>query len=217
MIENIETMMGPEPEDMGFIKNAFWGRLREDMIFPYPKESDEERAECDALLEELEEYLETDHPRVKIDQEEYIPESVIERLFDMGVMGMIIPEEYGGLGLGVTSYNRVLELIGRYCGSTAVMVSAHQSIGCKALVMFGTEEQKEQYLEPVARGGDDDTLGRFIDDLAQHQRVEAVKLRGPTAQTLPEDRLRYHVNTPEEHARANEMLAEESVLLEDAI
>ena len=126
MIQDIETMMGPEPEDMGFIKNAFWGRLREDLLFPYPQEGDDERERCDALLDELEEYLENEHPRVEIDQEQYIPEWVIDRLFDMGVMGMIIPEEYGGLGLGVTSYNRVLEMIGRYCASTAVMVSAHQ-------------------------------------------------------------------------------------------
>jgi alkylation response protein AidB-like acyl-CoA dehydrogenase len=151
MIENIEAMMGPEPEDMGFMKNAFWGRFREDLLFPYPHEGDEERARCDELLAELEEYLENEHPRVEIDEEQYIPDWVIERLFDMGVMGMIIPEEYGGLGLGVTSYNRVLEMIGRYCASTAVMVSAHQSIGCKALVLFGTEEQKEEYLPMVAR------------------------------------------------------------------
>ena len=151
MIQDIETMMGPEPEDMGFIKNAFWGRFRDDLVFPYPQESKAERKKCDALLEELEDYLENEHPAVRIDQEEYIPDEVIERLFDMGVMGMIIPEEYGGLGLGVTSYNRVLELIGRYCASTAVMVSAHQSIGCKALVLFGTDAQKEKYLPIVAR------------------------------------------------------------------
>ena len=151
MIQDIETMMGPEPKDMGFIKNVFWGRFRDDLVFPYPKESRDERARCDALLEELEDYLENEHPAVEIDQEQYIPEEAIERLFDMGVMGMIIPEEYGGLGLGVTSYNRVLEMIGSYCASTAVMVSAHQSIGCKALVMFGTEAQKEAYLPMVAQ------------------------------------------------------------------
>jgi len=151
MIENIESMFGPQPEDMGFIKNVFWGRLREDLLFPYPREGDEEREKCDALLEELEAFLEHEHPRVKIDQEQYIPEWVIDRLFDMGVMGMVIPEQYGGLGLGVTSYNRVLELIGRYCASTAVLVSAHQSIGCKAIVMFGTEEQKEEYLPRAAK------------------------------------------------------------------
>ena len=151
MIQNIEAMMGPEPEDMGFIKNVFWGRFREDLLFPYPEEGQQERERCDELLEELEDYLENEHPRVEIDREQYIPQDVIDRLFDMGVMGMIIPEEYGGLGLGVTSYNRVLEMIGRYCASTAVMVSAHQSIGCKALVMFGSDDQKEEYLPMVAR------------------------------------------------------------------
>ena len=151
MIENIESMLGPEPEDMGFVKNAFWGRFRDDLVFPYPRESEEEREKCDALLEELEDYLENEHPAVEIDQEEYIPEWCIDRLFEIGVMGMIIPEEYGGQGLGVTSYNRALELIGRYCSSTAVLVSAHQSIGCKAVVMFGTEDQKERFLPMVAR------------------------------------------------------------------
>ena len=58
------------------------------------------------------------------------------------MLGMTIPREFGGGGLGITSYNRVLERIGRTCGSTAVMVSAHQSIGCKAIMLFGTEEQK---------------------------------------------------------------------------
>src|SRR5690606_36702771 len=53
--------------------------------------------------------------------------------------------------LGVASYNRVLETLGRRCGSTAVMVSAHQSIGCKALMLFGTEAQKREYLPKVAR------------------------------------------------------------------
>ncbi len=153
MIEDIEAMLGPEPSEMGFIKNMFWGRFRDDLVFPYPKESQEERAKCDALLEELEDYLVNEHPSVEIDQEQYIPEWCIRKLFDLGVMGMIIPEEYGGLGLGVTSYNRVLELIGRHCASTAVVVSAHQSIGCKAIAMFGSEDQKEKWLPVVAREG----------------------------------------------------------------
>ncbi len=151
MVEDIETMLGPEPSEMGFAKNLFWGRVREDLVFPYPAESAAERKRCDALLAELEDYLKTEHPSVKIDQEQFIPEWVFERLFKMGVMGMTVPERYGGLGLGVTSYNRVLEMLGRYCGSTAVVVSAHQSIGCKAVMLFGTEEQKEHYLPKVAR------------------------------------------------------------------
>ena len=151
MIQETETMFGPEPEEMGFIKNLFWGRVREELVFPYPEVSADEKAKADALLAELEPYLDDEHPRVMIDQEQVIPEWVVNRLFDMGVMGMTVPEEYGGLGLGVASYNRVLEAIGRRCGSTAVMVSAHQSIGCKALMLFGTEDQKDRFLPMVAR------------------------------------------------------------------
>ncbi len=151
MIEDIEVMLGPEPSEMGFVKNLFWGRFRSELVFPYPVETAEERSRCDELLHRLEQYLSTEHPAIEIDQEEYIPDWVLKRLFELGVMGMTIPEEYGGLGLGVTSYNRVLEKIGSYCGSTAVLVSAHQSIGCKALMLFGSEEQKRRFLPKVAQ------------------------------------------------------------------
>lgn len=151
MIRDIETMMGPEPDAMGFAKNLFWGRFRSDLVASYPRVTSEEKAKCDALLEELEAYLKKEHPAMEIDRDQEIPEWVVKRLFDMGVMGMTVPEEYGGLGLGITSYNRVLEMIGAYCGSTGVMVSAHQSIGCKAIMLFGTEAQKERFLPGVAR------------------------------------------------------------------
>lgn len=151
MIRDIEAMMGPEPEAMGFAKNLFWGRYRNDMVMPYPEVSAEEKAKCDALVQELETYMKTEHPSIEIDRDQEIPDWVIKRLFDMGVMGMTVPEEYGGLGLGISSYNRVLETIGSYCGSTSVMVSAHQSIGCKAIMLFGNEEQKKTYLPGVAR------------------------------------------------------------------
>jgi len=151
MIRDIETMMGPEPEAMGFAKNLFWGRFRNDLVSSYPVVSKEEKAKCDALLTELEAYLKNEHPAMEIDRDQEIPEWVVKRLFDMGVMGMTVPEEYGGLGLGITSYNRVLEMIGAHCGSTGVMVSAHQSIGCKAIMLFGSEEQKTRFLPGVAR------------------------------------------------------------------
>src|SRR5205823_15051909 len=92
----------------------------------------------------------TEHPAVEIDQKEEIPQWVIDRLFELGVLGMTIPREFGGGGLGITSYNRVLERIGRYCGSTAVLVSAHQSIGCKAIMLVGTEEQKRRWRPGLA-------------------------------------------------------------------
>lgn len=151
MIRETETMFGPEPDEMGFIKNLFWGRIREDVVFPYPEQPADEKEKTDRLLAELDAYLRNEHPTIWIDQHEEIPEEAIRRLFEIGVLGMTIPEEYGGLGLGVAAYNRVLERIGMTCGSTAVVVSAHQSIGCKALMLFGTEEQKREFLPKVAR------------------------------------------------------------------
>jgi len=156
-IEQAQEMLGPDPETMGFIKNLFWGNFREDLVFPFPVVGPEEVARCDQLVAELDAYLRNEHPRIEVDQTQQIPDWAIKRLFDIGVMGMIIPQEYGGGGFGVTSYNRVLERIGQTCGSTAVMVSAHQSIGCGALALFGNEEQKKNYLPRMAK----DTLSAF--------------------------------------------------------
>lgn len=154
MIADAEQLLGAEPESMGAVKNLFWGRLREELYFPYydvAAERPDETAECDRLLAELEDYLKNEHPSVLIDQEQHIPEWVFQRLFDLGVLGMTIPKAHNGLGMGITSYNRVLELIGKYCGSTAVIVSAHQSIGCKAVMLFGNDRQKEEWLPKLAR------------------------------------------------------------------
>ncbi len=153
MIEQAEALLGADAEEMGVVRNYFAGNIRSDLMVPYPDvaaERPEEVAECDRLLAELEDYLKNEHPSIEIDQEQHIPEWAIERLFKMGVFGMTIPKEYGGLGMGITSYNRVLEMIGKYCGSTAVVVSAHQSIGCKAVMLFGTEEQKKRWLPHLA-------------------------------------------------------------------
>ncbi|MBM4107751.1 MAG: acyl-CoA dehydrogenase [Phycisphaerae bacterium] len=157
LIEDAESWLGPEPAKMGAVKNMFWGRIREDLYFPYPQQDAREQAECDQLLARLGDYMKNEHPAVRIDQEQEIPRWVIDRLFELGALGMTIPKEYGGLGLGITSYNRALECIGAVCGSSAVMVSAHQSIGCKAIMLFGTPEQKAAWLPRLAR----DSLSAF--------------------------------------------------------
>jgi acyl-CoA dehydrogenase family protein 9 len=151
LLEQAEEWLGAEPTNMGPVKNIFWGLVKESAYFPYPQQDAREQAECDQLLARLDEYLRTEHPAVTIDQEQEIPRWVIDRLFHIGVLGMTIPKEYGGLGLGITSYNRVLERIGASCGSTAVMVSAHQSIGCKAVMLYGTDEQKKLWLPHLAK------------------------------------------------------------------
>lgn len=156
-IEQAQEMLGPDPATMGFLKNIFWGNIREELVFPYPEIGSDETARCDQLLAELDDYLRNVHPHIEIDQKQEIPAWCIKRLFDIGVMGMIIPKEYGGGGFSITSYNRVLSRLGETCGSTAVLVSAHQSIGCGALNLFGTEVQKRRYLPRMSK----DTLSAF--------------------------------------------------------
>jgi alkylation response protein AidB-like acyl-CoA dehydrogenase len=156
-IQQAQEMLGPDPTTMGFVKNIFWGNFRQDLVFPYPTQTADENARCEKLLAELDVYLRNEHPSVEIDQKQEIPEWVVKRLFDMGVLGMTITKEHGGLGFGITSYNRVLRRIGRTCGSTAVLVSAHQSIGCKALMLFGNDEQKARFLPRMAK----DALSAF--------------------------------------------------------
>jgi alkylation response protein AidB-like acyl-CoA dehydrogenase len=152
LIAEAEEWLGAEPTKMGPVKNLFWGNVKEEFYFPFPNVIDaREQAECDQLLARLDEYLRTEHPSIPIDQDQEIPRWVVDRLFKLGVLGMTIPKEFGGLGMGITSYNRVLERIGMYCGSTAVMVSAHQSIGCKAVMLFGNEEQKKKWLPHLAK------------------------------------------------------------------
>ena len=150
MIADSEALLGVQPEDLGPMKSLFWGRLRDDLLFPYPPYDAEEHKRCDELLEKLGRYLDEEHPSVAIDQDQEIPQAVVDKLFELGVMGMTIPREHGGGGFGITSYNRALERIGRACGSTAVMVSAHQSIGCKAVMLFGNDEQKKRWLPRLA-------------------------------------------------------------------
>ena len=149
-IRDAEEMLGPDPSEMGFIKNLFWGNFKQNEVIPYPECDAEETARCDQLLAGLDEYLRNEHPSFEIDEKQEIPQWAIDKLFKLGVMGMIIPQKYGGGGFSITSYNRVLSRLGESCGSTAVMVSAHQSIGCGAINLFGTDEQKRNYLPRMA-------------------------------------------------------------------
>jgi acyl-CoA dehydrogenase family member 9 len=151
LLAEAEEWLGAEPAKMGPVKNFFWGNVKEDFYFPYPTTSPAEQAECDQLLARLDHYLKTEHPAIPIDQDQEIPRWVIDKLFSLGVLGMTIPKEFGGLGMGITSYNRVLERIGESCGSTAVLVSAHQSIGCKAVMLYGSEDQKKLWLPHLAK------------------------------------------------------------------
>jgi alkylation response protein AidB-like acyl-CoA dehydrogenase len=86
------------------------------------------------------------------DETGQFPWPIVERMAALGLMGLPIPEEYGGAGADTLSYAIAVEEIARACGSTAITLAAHVSLACKPLLMFGSEEQKRRYLVPLAQG-----------------------------------------------------------------
>jgi alkylation response protein AidB-like acyl-CoA dehydrogenase len=98
-------------------------------------------------------------PRAReYDEAEKFPEEQIEGLAELGLLGMIIPEEYGGAGFDTVSYALALEEIAKADSSVAVIVSVTNSVCCYPILSFGTEEQKQKYLVPLAKG---EKLGAF--------------------------------------------------------
>src|SRR5437016_5745710 len=87
-----------------------------------------------------------------IDRDADIPQSVIDGLGELGVLGMTGSKEYGGFGFSQQAYCKVLEVIGGHCSSTAVFVNAHGSIGIRALMLFGTPAQQQKWLPGLCAG-----------------------------------------------------------------
>ncbi|HEU4557797.1 MAG TPA: acyl-CoA dehydrogenase family protein [Longimicrobium sp.] len=92
------------------------------------------------------------------DREGVFPREVIDKLGELGFLGMLIPEEWDGLGLDTLSYLLALEEIARGDASVAVAMSVHNSLPTQMILANGTDEQKERWLRPMARG---ELLGAF--------------------------------------------------------
>src|SRR5215216_4481956 len=86
------------------------------------------------------------------DETQHFPEELRPKLAKLGLLGVIFPEEYGGAGMGYVEYATIIEEIGRVCGSVGLSVAAHNSLCSNHIFTFGTEEQKQKYLAPLARG-----------------------------------------------------------------
>lgn len=89
---------------------------------------------------------------ISIDQEHKIPDELIAKMSEMGLLGCFLPEEYEGAGLDILSYVLVVEEVSKACASSGVLISAHSSLGCAPIYQFGTEEQKKKYLPDMATG-----------------------------------------------------------------
>jgi alkylation response protein AidB-like acyl-CoA dehydrogenase len=135
-----------------FGKELFLGNFRLDLIHPQPRLDAAATEKGERFLATLRDFLVNDVDPLRIEREAKIPDEVVEGLKRIGALGMKVSEEYGGLGLSQVYYNRALALTGVWHASISTLLSAHQSIGvAEPLRMFGTEEQKREWLPRVAR------------------------------------------------------------------
>jgi alkylation response protein AidB-like acyl-CoA dehydrogenase len=147
-----EASRQAEWEKPSFMREFFLGRFRLDLIHPFPLPGTE-RPEFTAFYGKFKQFLQEEVDPGEIDRSGEYPARVLDGLRRLGAFGMKIPAKYGGLGFTNVEYNRVMALIGSYCGNLAALLSAHQSIGVpQPLKAFGTEDLKRKYLPRCAAG-----------------------------------------------------------------
>ena len=143
--------------DASFVRGMFTGAIHDSLLFPFPaslEERDPEEARTvRRLIESLEEMRRAGLiDSARFDEEETIPEATIRALATSGWLALSIPREYGGLGLSPSAYAHVFGAISSLDASLGVLCGVHCGLGSKAIVLFGTPEQKARYLPMLARG-----------------------------------------------------------------
>jgi acyl-CoA dehydrogenase family protein 9 len=138
--------------DRGFMKSSFRGEIESEEILPFPRAPAQDREVLELLTDSFGRFAAEQIDSERFDREAHCPRRVLGGLGELGLFGIIVPEEHGGLGLSQWSYCKLMELVAGTDPSTAAAIGAHLSIGIKALLMFGTDEQKERFLPSLASG-----------------------------------------------------------------
>jgi acyl-CoA dehydrogenase family member 9 len=151
-MQQAEELLFSGRQELGFAKGLFLGNFVADWVMPYPRLTAEQETELQNARAELREMLDRELDSDSIDRNADIPPNLVAGLARTGVLGMTAPPEVGGRGFSQMQYCGVLEEIGKRDASTSVFVNAHHSIGIRALLLFGTPEQKAQWLPSLVAG-----------------------------------------------------------------
>lgn len=147
-----EELLFSGPQRRSVAKELFHSRFAADLVLPYPQLSPSESTKVADALRKLKTFCDAQLDPREIDRQADIPRSVIDGLAHLGVLGMTAPESVGGRGFSQLAYCKILEELGSRCSSTSIFVNAHHSIGMRALLLFGTEEQKRRWLPDLVSG-----------------------------------------------------------------
>ncbi|CAH0561926.1 unnamed protein product [Brassicogethes aeneus] len=153
-VQNAEKPKQSAPtEDYSFVMNIFRGQLEGRQVFPYPNVLNEEQRETlQMLVDPVSKFFEEVNDPAKNDAEEKVEEKSMAGLWELGAFALQVPQDLGGLGLTNTQYARLVEIVGSHDLGVGITLGAHQSIGFKAILLFGTPEQKAKYLPRVSSG-----------------------------------------------------------------
>jgi alkylation response protein AidB-like acyl-CoA dehydrogenase len=151
-IKQAEEVLFSGPQKLGFAGGLFFGHFNATQIYPYPQLRADERETVAKAVAEVRRYCDQHIDAAAIDRNADIPADVVRGLGELGVLGMAAPPEYGGRGFSQLAYCRVMEVIGGHDAAVAVFVNAHHSIGIRALMLYGTEEQKRRWLPDLIAG-----------------------------------------------------------------
>lgn len=138
--------------EQSFMKSLFFGVIDENLVFPWPDPDAAQADQLHVMLDEVRRFFDRSVDSARIDHEQRIGDDVLRGLKELGLFGMLVPQSFGGVGLTSTGYARVMQEVASLDSSIAVTLGAHQSIGMKALLLFGTDEQKSKYLPRLATG-----------------------------------------------------------------
>ena len=141
-----------------FTRSVFLGELREDLIFPFPTLAADEAESLRAVLDAFRAFAADSIDTRKHDREGRFSDEARAGMHELGLMGVNIPEEYGGFGASAKVFSRIFAEVGATDPALGVYFGAHQSIGCKGIVLFGSEAQKQKYLPKCASG---ETIAAF--------------------------------------------------------
>ena len=136
----------------GFMKNIFNGDIAESALHHFPFFNTNREDDYKLMAESILEWMGKNVDSLKIDHDKKLTPEILEGLKQMGLFGLIIPEKFGGSEFTQTLYTRTLEGLNTVDSSVTITVGAHSSIGLKGLYLYGTEEQKAQYMPKLATG-----------------------------------------------------------------
>jgi alkylation response protein AidB-like acyl-CoA dehydrogenase len=147
-----EELLFSGPQTLGFAKALFFGHFNAPLLFPYPEIKPEERDLIAKTVADVRRFCEEKIDPAAIDKDADIPAEVVAGLGELGVLGATAPAEYGGRGFSQLANTRIMEVIGAHDSAVSVFVNAHHSIGIRALLLFGSEAQKQKWLPGLSSG-----------------------------------------------------------------